>query len=191
MSNDAETGWDSNREGITYEQGQEVLRAQKEDIDDIDDKALRTVRVTALLLGVGATGVRVISISDINNYLAVASLSTFLLSLFFGVVVYDESNEVIGPTSNYLGRMSRYEVDEPWEKDFFHQLEGWIEDNQEIVEKNAYLLRACEIFFVTGLALGAAALLNLETGELLVILILLIVATVVTLLAIGARISDN
>jgi hypothetical protein len=191
MSNDAETGWDSNREEITYEQGQEVLRAQKEDIDDIDDKALRTVRVTALLLGVGATGVRVISISDINNYLAVASLSTFLLSLFFGVVVYDESNEVIGPTSNYLGRMSRYEVDEPWEKDLFHQLEGWIEDNQEIVEKNAYLLRACEIFFVTGLALGAAALLNLETGELLVILILLIVATVVTLLAIGARISDN
>jgi exosome complex RNA-binding protein Rrp42 (RNase PH superfamily) len=51
-----EPKWRNNRERITYEEGRHVLEAQKSDIDDIDDKALRTVRITALLLGVGATG---------------------------------------------------------------------------------------------------------------------------------------
>jgi len=187
MSDDSEAEWDTNRERITYEQGREVLRAQKEDIDDIDDKALRTVRVTALLLGVGATGVRVIGISDINNTLAVCSLGGFLLSLVFGVIVYDESNEAIGPSSKYIGRLSAYEVPEPWEKDFFNLLQTWVTDNQKIVERNADLLRACEVFFVIGVTLGAASLLNLSWAELSLITIGLIIVSVLTLLTIRHR----
>jgi hypothetical protein len=70
MTDGEEPEWRNNRERITYEEGRHVLEAQKSDIDDIDDEALRTVRITAVLLGVGATGVRVIGTSSVNKIVA-------------------------------------------------------------------------------------------------------------------------
>lgn len=178
---DDSSDWDSNRERITYEEGRNVLEAQKTDIDDIDDKALRTVRITAVLLGVGATGARVIGISNINTSAAAISLLSFLLSLLFGVMVYNESDEVIGPTSSYLGKMRENDLRARWEDDLLVQFEGWIEDNQETVEFNGYLLISCEIFFVFGVGFGAASLLSLSAAEMTVIGALLLSIVIVVL----------
>lgn len=182
-----EPQWRNNRERITYEEGRHVLEAQKSDIDDIDDKALRTVRITALLLGVGATGARVIGTSNINKNVAAVSLFSFLLSLIFGVVVYNESNEVIGPQASYLGRLRRDDMSAPWEEDLLVQFEGWISDNQTIVEFNGYLLIACQLFFVLGVALGAASLLALGLTEIGVLIAGLLFVIVVTLAVITAQ----
>jgi hypothetical protein len=124
MTDGEEPEWRNNRERITYEEGRHVLEAQKSDIDDIDDEALRTVRITAVLLGVGATGVRVIGTSSVNKIVAAMSLFSFLLSLIFGVIVYNESNEVIGPKASYLGRLRRNEMSAPWGDDLLVQFEG-------------------------------------------------------------------
>jgi len=180
-ADDAGDDWESNRERITYEEGRHVLEAQKSDIDDIDDKALRTVRITAVLLGVGATGARVIGVSNINKSAAAISLVSFLLSLLFGVMVYNESDEVIGPTSDYLGKMREEDMYARWEDDLLVQFQGWIEDNQETVEFNGYLLIACEVFFIGGVGFGAAALLSLSAVEIAVMGALLFVLVVIVL----------
>lgn len=191
MSGDEETEWRNNREQITYQEGRHVLEAQKSDIDDIDDKALRTVRVTALLLGVGATGVRVIGASNINESVAVLGISSFLLSLIFGVLVYNESNEVIGPKSSYLSRLRRNDMSAPWEEDLLVQFEGWIDDNQTIVEFNGHLLVACQLFFVLGVAFGIAALLNLEAIQILLLVLGLLFVILVTLIVVTAWTRSN
>lgn len=179
-----ETDWRSHREQITYEEGRHVLEAQKSDIDDIDDKALRTVRITAVLLGVGATGTRVIGTANINRFAAVLSLSSFLLSLLFGVFVYNESNEVIGPKASYLGRLRRNDMSAPWEDDLLVQFEGWISDNQVIVEFNGYLLVACQLFFILGVSLGTASLLDLNFAQIAVLAVLLVVIVLISLILI-------
>lgn len=191
MTDDEEPEWRNNRERITYEEGRHVLEAQKSDIDDIDDKALRTVRITALLLGVGATGVRVIGTSNINGDIAAVSLSSFLLSLIFGVIVYNESNEVIGPKASYLGRLRRNDMSAPWEEDLLVQFEGWIGDNQTIVEFNGYLLIACQLFFVLGVSLGAASLLALELTELLILAVGLLLVIILALAVIRAQVQRD
>ncbi|USZ68920.1 hypothetical protein NGM10_04085 [Halorussus salilacus] len=183
--------WRNNRERITYEEGRHVLEAQKSDIDDIDDKALRTVRITALLLGVGATGVRVIGTSGINKSVAALSLFSFLLSLTFGVIVYNESNEVIGPKASYLGRLRRNEMSAPWEADLLVQFEGWISANQTIVEFNGYLLIACQLFFVLGVSLGAASLLALKSLEILTLIVGLLFVVTVVLAVIQSRVQND
>lgn len=174
--------WPSNRERVTYEEGRRVLEAQQSDIDDVDDKALRTVRITALLLGVGATGARVIGVSNVNGLAAALSLASFLLSMLFGVAVYNESDEVAGPTAEYLGRMRRDDAYARWELDLLVQFEGWIEGNRKIVAFNGYFLAACQTFFVLGVGFGVAALLSLNFGAVIVGSTFLLVLVLTTLL---------
>ncbi|WP_420182123.1 hypothetical protein ACNO8S_14040 [Haloarcula sp. KBTZ06] len=181
MSDNDDIEWRNNRERITYEEGRSVLEAQKSDIDDIDDKALRTVRITAILLGVGATGTRVIKVSNINKSIATVSLISFLLSLIFGVIVYNESNEVIGPKSSYLARLRQNNMSAPWEQDLLVQFEGWIDDNQTIVEFNGYLLIACQLFFILGVAFGTSSLLALGWIEFLILITAVLTVIIVTL----------
>lgn len=190
MASGNESTWESDRERVTYEEGRRVMEAQKADINDIDDKALRTVRVTALLLGVGATGTRVIGLDNINSFVASFSLLSFLLSLAFGVTVYDESNEVVGPKADYLSRLRRADMATSWEQDLLVQFKGWIDSNQTIVERNGDLLRACQMFFVSGVVLGAAALLSLDSGQTVLLVAVMFLVFLIVFVVIEARVAN-
>lgn len=168
MTGDEEPEWRTNRERVAYEEGRRVLEAQKSDINDLDDKALRTVRITALLLGVGAAGARALSPRAIHSGVGLLSLGSFSLSLVFGVRVYSQSTEVIGPSADYLGRLRRDSVSADWEQDLLVQFHGWIDENQTIVERNAYLLNVCQLFFVVGVVSGGASLLAVDFGGTLI-----------------------
>lgn len=188
---DGTSEWPSNRERVTYEEGRRVLEAQQSDIDDVDDKALRTVRIAALLLGVGATGARVIGVSNVNGLAAALSLSSFFVSLLFGVLVYNESDEVAGPTAEYLGRMRRDDAHARWELDLLVQFEGWIDSNREVVAFNSYLLAACQTFFVLGVGFGVASLLSLNAGAVTVGGSFLVVFVLTTLLVVRGLVRQG
>lgn len=177
------TEWSSLRERTIYEESKDVMEAQKRDIDDLDDKALRTVRITAILLAVGATGIEVIGIDVINEDVALFSLASFLISLVFGVLTYNESDEVIGPTADYIKKMRNESMKKAWDDDFLYQLQEWVDDNQTTVEFNGYLLVVCQMFFILGVGTGVAALLGLA-NRLVIIGIggLLVVCAVIVLL---------
>lgn len=104
-------------------------------------------------------------------------------------MVYNESNEVIGPTAEYLGTMRRDDMPADWRDDLLVQLEGWIDSIQQIVEFNGYLLIACQVFFVLGVGFGVATLISLSVAQLLVSGVLLSVFVLLTLVVIRWRVT--
>lgn len=154
--------WSSKNREVTYEQGNRVLEAQKEDINDIDDKAIRTVRITALIIGVGATGLQTVDTITLNESTALLGLSLLFLSLVFGVLTYTESAEIVGPTSSYLDKMRDGRRGTHWEEDLLIQLPGWVSRNQEKVERNARIFSYCQFCLVLGVGFGASALIPIS-----------------------------
>lgn len=185
------TSWDSLREKTVFEEGKRVMEAQKSDIDDLDDKALRTVRISSVLLAVGATGVEVIGLEQINSDLATASVTSFLLTLVFGVIVYNESDELVGPKAGYLQKMRENSMKKDWDDDFLYQIEHWIEKNQKIVEFNGYLLIICQIFFISAVATGVSSLLGLSNRESVIGAVILVVLVGLTFLVLKYRIGRD
>ena len=154
------------RNETTYEESKRVMQGQKSDIDDMDDKALRTVRLTAAILAVGATGVEIISVENINSLLAGFSLLFLVSSAVFGLIVYNESNILVGPKASFLKKMRTDETDNDWETDLLKQMGNWISTNQEKVELNGALLNICQSFFILGVVTGIPAILGITTGDL-------------------------
>lgn len=164
-SSDDEAGdlhWSTKNRQVTYEQGSRVLEAQKDDINDLDDKALRTVRITALLIGVAATGLQAVDDLTVNDTTAGIGLSSLFISLIFGVLTYSESSEIVGPTADYINNMRDGRRGTDWEMDLLLQLPGWISRNQEKVERNALLFTFCQFTLVVGVGFGAASLMPIS-----------------------------
>ncbi|MBP1923460.1 hypothetical protein J2751_002502 [Halorubrum alkaliphilum] len=187
---DVRPEWPSQREQIVYREGVRVLKAQKEDIDDLDDKALRTVRITAILLVAGVTAIEIGEIDPNSNVLFI-SILPFLFSSVFGIIVYNESDELIGPKASYLTKIANDDIEHGWRSDFLHQLPGWISKNQRVVELNGYLLGICQVFFAIGVGTGILALAGLNTGHIIGLLSLISVFTVVILFFFGTAVADE
>ena len=168
-----------------------MMKAQKSDIDDLDDKALRTVRISAVLVAVGGTGMEVIGLDRINTDLAVVSIGSFMLTLVFGVMVYNESDELVGPKSEYLRKMRENSMAAEWDADFLYQMEHWIGQNQSIVEFNGYLLIICQIFFIFAVATGVSSLLGLTWTQFIAGVIALVLLVSLTLYLLRSAISDS
>lgn len=179
QSTNQSLSWSSKNHEVVYEQGNDVLNAQKEDINEIDDKALRTVRITALVIGVGATGLQAITDIQVNEQTAMLGGFLLFLSLTFGVITYTESSEIVGPTAQYLDNMRGGRNGTDWEVDYLVQIPGWISRNQEKVERNALLFSFCQFLLITGVGFGAASLL--QVGTVPTVILLLVVAVVVLL----------
>jgi hypothetical protein len=156
------------------------MRGQKADIDDMDDKALRTVRLTAAILAIGATGIEVSGIGEVNFILAGFSIISLISSAIFGVIVYNESNILVGPKASFLNTMRSQKSDEEWEEELLEEMEGWITNNQLRVELNGALLSICQAFLVSGVLTGVPAILgaSVETFQQQDVQII-IVATVI------------
>lgn len=172
-----EKGWSSQRNQTTYEESKRVMQGQKADIDDMDDKALRTVRLTTAILAVGATGLEITGVDDINLLLAGFSVLFLVSSAIFGVIVYNESNILIGPKASFLESM-REKGDDEWEEDLLREMERWITNNQERVEFNGALLSICQSFLILGVIAGVGALLGASTETLQTWEIVLLVGSI-------------
>jgi urea transporter len=155
-----EDDWTSQRKQTIYEESKRVMQGQKADIDDMDDKALRTVRLNAAILAIGATGLEISGIGEINFLLAGLSIVFLVSSAIFGVIVYNESNILVGPKSSFLGKMRTQKSDDGWEKELLEEMETWITDNQTRVELNGALLTICQSFLVLGVLTGVPAILG-------------------------------
>jgi urea transporter len=136
------------------------MQGQKADVDDMDDKALRTVRLNAAILAIGATGLEISGIGEVNFLLAGFSIVFLVSSAIFGVIVYNESNILVGPKSSFLGKMRTQKSDDRWEKELLEEMEKWITNNQIRVELNGALLTICQSFLVLGVLTGVPAILG-------------------------------
>ena len=157
---------DAGREEIIYDEARTVLEYQVETLNDIDDKAARTVRITALLVG-GVFGA--VSFGDksslvINEFTWWGSAS-LLLAVTLGMTTYSQSSPYFGPKpSDWTTILEKSDtkhdeiqllVDEGYR--------GWINANSKINRINSYFLLLTQwsiatslILFGTGLTLGFA-----------------------------------
>lgn len=152
--------WTSQRTQTAYEESKRVMQGQKADIDDMDDKALRTVRLNSAILAIGATGIEVSGIGEVNFILAGFSIVSLISSAIFGVIVYNESNILVGPKASFLNTLRNQISNEEWEEELLEEMEGWITNNQLRVELNGALLSICQAFLVSGVLTGVPAILG-------------------------------
>ncbi|WP_135823515.1 hypothetical protein [Halorussus ruber] len=143
-------GWNCERRELTYQEARAVLESQQTILADIDEKAMRTVRTTVLLIGAIASAVKVAKI-EFHGGLAVAG-SVFLFgSLAFGLTTYDEADPYLGPNRAYLEQLAANEFQGTWKEDLIEVYGYWIQENGNDIEFNSVLLRATQILLFVGL----------------------------------------
>lgn len=97
-------GWSSQRVETAHREARAVLEAQQETVADIDDKAMRTVRLTVVLLGVLVSAVELADHAFRSRLLSVG-LALLVASLVIGVLTYSESTLYLGPNKSYLNQL--------------------------------------------------------------------------------------
>ncbi|WP_435077013.1 hypothetical protein [Halococcus sp. AFM35] len=149
-------GWSSKRREIIYRELRDVLDTQQSVMDDIDDKALRTVRITAVLLGVvvPAAGLAAVTFQPL---LAAVGVFALVGSAVVGVLTYGESDLVVGPSGEYAVSLATGEG-EDWELDFLVELASWTESNAVDIANNGRLLFYTQALFVVGIVALTASM---------------------------------
>lgn len=137
---------------IQREEAKDVLDQQNEKLRDIDDKALRTVRITVLLLGVLLSFLKLFGgrVSAINAY---TILGSWLLvsSVVSGVLTYSVSGPYFGPGSEYVDRVLHHTpTKSDWEATLLRGYADWMEDMKKLNGANAKLLLLTQALLIAG-----------------------------------------
>lgn len=137
---------------IAYLESRNVIDAQRETMSDIDGKAVSTVRLTVLVVGVVVTAARIGGPSLFHPHLLAVGVGSLLFATVVGVFTYTESNLFLGPNLTYLTKLADGDV-AAWEEDLVVRFAHWIDDNHRDIQWNGRLLFATQV----GLALGVVA----------------------------------
>lgn len=150
--NDDVEGWPGGRTAITYQEARNVLDAQRQTLAEIDDKALRTVRLTAVLLGLFIAAGRIGGPGLFDPYLS--AIGTILLfgSIVVGIATYSESDIFLGPNRRYVEQLTANSfVGTEWHADYLMTAAFWIDENAEDIHWNGRLLTVTQVLLVLGL----------------------------------------
>lgn len=145
-------GWSDTRREIAYTEARAVLEAQNATMGDIDDKAMRTVRLNAVLLGLLATGVQFVP-ELFSTVLLQVAVVCLVGSTVCGIVTYNESDLYVGPRGEYLEALGAATfADEPWDVDLITALSGMVSKNRSEIHRTEKWLTATQATLVGGLA---------------------------------------
>lgn len=149
--------WPDKRREIAYTEARAVIDAQNTTMTDIDDKAMRTVRLNAALLGLLVTGLQ-FAPDMFDETLLPAAFGILIFSTVCGVVTYNESNLYVGPSGEYVEDLAGTDFsDPPWEEDLLETMAGMIAENYDDIRRNSRLLTATQITLVLGIVAAVVA----------------------------------
>ena len=150
--------WTEYREEVTYQEARTVIDHQIATLSDIDDKALRTVRLTVVLVGVLATAIELDVVQNLNDTLLIVGGGMLFLSMLIGMMTYGESDLYLGPNKSYINTLAGNDFDdETWDEDLPTTMGEWIEDNYNEISWNARLLTYTQAALLTGLLFVSGA----------------------------------
>lgn len=148
------------RREVTYEEARAVLEAQLEIASKVDTKAVRTVRITVVLVGVvfSAWQVRPELFDATYTFLSALAL---VCSLATGLFTYSESDLFVGPNREYVAQLADGDFeDRSWNRDLLYTFGEWIAQNSEEIRFYGKLLFATQALLFVGIVLlGLAVLL--------------------------------
>lgn len=174
-----EPTWSSKRLDIAYQEARAVLEAQQATASDIDQKTMRTVRLTAIIVGL-VLSVAQLGAVNFDPLTATIAVGVLIVSLIVGVLNYSASDPIAGPNPQYLRRLVVNDFPESsWETHLLTEAGGWISDNEEEITRNGDVLLVQRALLVLGiqfiavsLSPGLLATAVILIGPLVVILLL-------------------
>jgi len=150
--------WPDKRREVAYDEARAVIDAQNTTMADIDDKAMRTVRLNAVLLGLLVTGLQ-FAPDVFHDTLLAGAFVLLILSTVFGVVTYNESNLYVGPRGEYIEDLAGDEFpNPPWEEDLLETMAGMVAENYDDVRRNSHWLTATQVALVLGIIAAVTAI---------------------------------
>lgn len=160
--------WSSKRLEVTYQEARSVLDAQQTRLQNTDEKALRTTRLTIIAAGVL---ISLIEVLGVTLSVPLAYLSALFLIVAFGTVLatYNRSNPYLGPNRKYITQLIVGEPEpEPhreqassaaaWETTLLESFGYWIEQNNEDIEDTDLLLIISNTALFLGIVFAAIAI---------------------------------
>lgn len=150
---DAEVnGWPTGREALTYQEARNVLDAQRETLTDIDDEALQTVRLTAVLLGLFIAAGRIGGPDLFDPNLSAVGVILLFGSITTGIATYSESDVFLGPNRRYVEQLATDSfVGTEWHTDYLMTAAFWIGENADDIRWNGQLLTLTQGLLLLGL----------------------------------------
>lgn len=145
------------RREIAYTEARAVIDAQNATMTDIDDKAMRTVRLNAVLLGLLVTGFQFAPNMFHSDALRLA-FTLLIISTVSGVITYNESNLYVGPRGEYIEDLAGDDFpDPPWEEDLLKTMAGMIAENYDDIQRNSNWLTTTQATLVLGIGTAVVA----------------------------------
>lgn len=146
--------FDTETLNLLLEESRSVIDHQLSKTNDIDDKALRTVRIETILLGALATASQIPkSPPDLNGWITVGTIS-LIGSLIAGVTTYAATSQNAGPSGEYIRTVLRHAGGCRRRKvELLESYSDWIDENADVNDRNGTLLGISQIALLLGIAL--------------------------------------
>lgn len=145
-------GWSDMRLEVAYGEPRSVIESQRDVISDIDDKAIRTVRLNALIVGIVVAAAQLAGASLFHFPILTGGTVSLFLSLGAGLITYSESDLYLGPNRTYIEQISANEFNGgSWETDLLLRMGDWIEATRRDIEWNGRLLFLTQTLLFLGL----------------------------------------
>lgn len=122
----ADDDWGNDRRQITYEEARTVINAQNDTMTDIDNKAMRTVRLTIVIIGLLISAVQ-FAPGTFDERLMGYGVGILATSGIVGIITYNESNLFVGPDGEYVEQLATNDFDDgEWDHDLLIAFAGMI-----------------------------------------------------------------
>lgn len=137
-----------------YEDARRVVDHQIAYLSDVDDKAVRTVKINAVILGA------ILSVHQLSPRVSLAdpfpgvALMALLGSMAAGIVTYTTSDAQFGPGPRYIDDVLNEPADETyWRFETLRSYADWIEDNEHVTRRNGTYLLVSQLLLLVGLTI--------------------------------------
>ena len=148
--------WTRPRGETAHDESSGLVDRQNGAMADIDEKAMRNVRLTALLLGLVITAFQIEPHVFERRVLFVSSL-LLVGTIVFGVWTYDESELFLGPGGQYIEDICKGQIAPPWHEHLVSTYAAMATANADELRRNAKILRISNITLVGGVFSAALA----------------------------------
>lgn len=146
---------------ITREESRTALDHQLQKLTDIDDKAMRTVRITLVTLGILASATALEVGPDYVNHFTVGGIIALVMSILFGLLTYSASVPKMGIGRGYYEDILQEDyTEEEWLEVLIAGYDEWQTETAATVEDSVRLLNWTELFLAIGVVfLGLGVIL--------------------------------
>lgn len=141
---------------LTCSEAREVIDHQIDTMNDLDDKAMWTLRLIVLFLGVFMTGlsVAVRANADLARFMNPMTITGFVslgVSAVLSVIVYSSGTLTAGPGPGAIEKLLHQNYGEPWRYRLLTGYRNWMEKNEASIRRDATVLAFCQAYLVAGI----------------------------------------